>query len=513
MSEPSLPDDLSRWPENPYELLGVSPGVSPIDLKRSYIRLIRRFKPEAHPEHFRRIREAYEIVLRSIEYFSRLGIQIRPADEDPPDTSAVPDTAPSDTEQRPSGENEASVPPDEPADVGQASYAETPEREAPVDPYAEPIRRRPAARSVVDQAADLWSRAIRGEEAEAYRGLCRLHEAEPNHSELCLRLYWLLALDPALDVDRQPCDWLVKALRQTGLRGPALELYRREIEANPREADTPRFQSLLSINGNDGIVAELYHWRWAALRTFCGWDALAADWPVAKSRFSMADESIWLRLVCSAADAAAWNRLSKPGHRTWDDVQREMLALAHLGTRYSEWFDQFEFLTAVRGDWLVAKSNENSPAELFDLIAAGWHAPWPDYQADFERLIEQMADDPHHWISLLRNVPASLIGAFNHLLRCRENELGLQQFRPSLERVARMTSEFVAGLSWQDGVFVQQALDYCCREGLDPQWMADALLANQVVWNTSFVEPELLLNLAEDWPVRCVCLAHRLFWS
>ena len=64
MNDALLPDDLSQWPRDPYVLLGVAPGVSARDLRKAYSRLIRRFKPEQYPEHFRRIRDAYETVER-----------------------------------------------------------------------------------------------------------------------------------------------------------------------------------------------------------------------------------------------------------------------------------------------------------------------------------------------------------------------------------------------------------------------------------------------------------------
>jgi hypothetical protein len=55
-----LPDDPKHWPDDPFEVLGVTRGVSDADLRRAYTRLIRRFKPEHTPEQFRRVREAYE---------------------------------------------------------------------------------------------------------------------------------------------------------------------------------------------------------------------------------------------------------------------------------------------------------------------------------------------------------------------------------------------------------------------------------------------------------------------
>ena len=45
-------------------------NVLPRDLKRAYTRLIRAYKPEQHPEQFRRIREAYETALRYVEWYA-----------------------------------------------------------------------------------------------------------------------------------------------------------------------------------------------------------------------------------------------------------------------------------------------------------------------------------------------------------------------------------------------------------------------------------------------------------
>ena len=80
MSEPELPEDLDRWPSNPYELLRVEYGVSPRDLHRAYTRLIRTYKPEQYPEHFRRIREAYESLLRHAEMYSGWADALEPDD-------------------------------------------------------------------------------------------------------------------------------------------------------------------------------------------------------------------------------------------------------------------------------------------------------------------------------------------------------------------------------------------------------------------------------------------------
>jgi hypothetical protein len=59
MSEQSTP----RWsvlPGDPLAFFGLSAGFARQDLRRSYSRLIRQFKPETHPAEFQRIRAAYE---------------------------------------------------------------------------------------------------------------------------------------------------------------------------------------------------------------------------------------------------------------------------------------------------------------------------------------------------------------------------------------------------------------------------------------------------------------------
>src|SRR5207237_7727542 len=180
MSDRALPDDPAQWPNDPYELLGVAPEVSPPDLKRAYAQLIHRFKPEQHPEQFRLIRQAYEVVLRCAE----MGIvfRVRPADESEP----------------PAGELLS--------------------RPTPI---------------VLDDADRLCEQALNGEEAAAYAGLRALSERQPQRQDLLLRLYWLRTVFPDVDPERSAADWLIAAVRESGLSGPAMELLRLELLDHP----------------------------------------------------------------------------------------------------------------------------------------------------------------------------------------------------------------------------------------------------------------------------------------
>lgn len=56
-----LPDDFSQWPESNWDLFNLDcQNASYNDLRKAYSKLIKRFRPETHPEHFQRIQEAFE---------------------------------------------------------------------------------------------------------------------------------------------------------------------------------------------------------------------------------------------------------------------------------------------------------------------------------------------------------------------------------------------------------------------------------------------------------------------
>jgi len=52
---------MSDW-ENPYDILGVRRDASPQDVKKAYFTLVRKFPPEQHPDQFKRIRRAYDLL-------------------------------------------------------------------------------------------------------------------------------------------------------------------------------------------------------------------------------------------------------------------------------------------------------------------------------------------------------------------------------------------------------------------------------------------------------------------
>ena len=51
----SLPHDITQWPNDASAILGITDSATRKDVKRAYTRLIKQFKPEHFPEHFRRL--------------------------------------------------------------------------------------------------------------------------------------------------------------------------------------------------------------------------------------------------------------------------------------------------------------------------------------------------------------------------------------------------------------------------------------------------------------------------
>lgn len=65
-----LPDDVNKWPRDPWAVLGVDSNAELSEIRSAYAALIRRFKPEHHPQEFGRIRDAFDRARRSRGHFT-----------------------------------------------------------------------------------------------------------------------------------------------------------------------------------------------------------------------------------------------------------------------------------------------------------------------------------------------------------------------------------------------------------------------------------------------------------
>ena len=474
MGGADLPDDLREWPADPFELLGVDRSAADTDIKRAYSRLIRRFKPEHHPDQFRRIREAYEACLERATWF-------RPHTPSPP-----PPPRPVSPRSDPS--------PD--ADEPVVRHSPDLERTArQFDPPPDPVE-------------SLWELALDGQEEEAYRSLVRLMESDPDNEVLPLRLYWLLALNPALDAHRTRHHWLADALVRGRLSGPALELYRRELEANPEQAlDDPHdpgpYSGVLGIEANPSAVMTVARWRVSAAGRI-GWTArMLSDLMQAWVVLPMADEPGWLSLLVAAASWAAWFDSVTFDHF----LQSEVRALIHLQLSHAPLFDRLEEAERIANvrDWTGYGMR---PGAFFDLVRMAW----ADSGYARPPAVVAAAVDLSGWRPALDILDSSfghrplflelVAREFEHYLRNREL-LDTPEFPPDLLRGLARRLEVFRPISY---VSVQSKfLDLLVAHAVHPLEMAAALSSDGDPHYRQFA-----VELHADRSLRVVWLAHRV---
>jgi len=471
MSEHQLPEDLDLWPRDPYQLLGVAHGIGPRDLKRAYTRLIRTYKPEQYPEHFRRIREAYETVLRHVKMFG--GFDLHPVvkpqateDEDvPPETICIPPFS---------------------IDVNGGRAESAP----PSEPYT------------------LWQLAIDGDERGAYRRLRELDESHPGRAAVCLPLYWLLVLYPELDPQRAPCDWLVNGLLASGFVGPLRELYRREIADDPSEGTSPRCGRLLNLEMTPAAVADLVEWRWQAAGRLGHWWIIAEDLERLRPKVVREDEEAWARLLLSAVEQLTAMQDPKAGLQIRQALD-EIKQFEHLQSRLAEALDRHEFLLEVSRGLQMLRKDPNIPRALLDLVPMSWTRPFAEVRPGLLQLLSELNRQP--WTTLrlfdrIQGEAAAVLGQFGNLLALLAGTVPDADDERSEEDRAGLIRQFLTSKDWDTyASFRGELLGFCLRDVLAPTEVSNAVLAHG--------DTNLAQRIMEDWPMRYVWQAYQLFWA
>jgi len=449
-----LPDDPRHWPRDPYELLGVESSASETDVKRAYTRLIRRFKPEHSPEQFRLIREAYEAALEHRKWYPVFPTEYTP-------------------------------PADDPAPVVVTSG------DAPPESAPEPARPR-TVRGPEDEA---WALAVAGEAVEAYTRLVELARSRVESAELALRLYWLLAVHPALDADRTRHDWLATALVRSRLRGPAVELYRRELEADPVVALSERYVRLLEADANAMEKLNLARLRLAGATPIKAWHVVEADLAALAGHHDELDERAWLWFLVEVSRCAGFDAPNPAYSRCVDSFQ----LLRHLELRESWAFDQEEEHRALAQGWRLATA---VPAAVREVVRLAWSGPHGAWRKALPVAAKWVRDDPDAALRQLGAVRfmhgcASVLTAFQRLLD---------------ESCSEASSAYPAGLvrglvreylstSGHLGYSSRRAtlLPFLVEEQIAPEELVQACYADQdgtVRWLTSEVRKDTVLRLA-----------------
>ena len=217
-------------------MLGVSQKTDRRGLKRAYAALIRVYEPEHHPDHFRRLREAFELLDKRLSWMEANSATSQEALEP---SAVAADGAAGGGRRR------------------QAAAAEC------------------AAHQMPAELEVPWHAACRGDLAAAYASHAQLARQDRADELLYARLHWLLRIDRQLDPDRDPRDWLVAGMKRCGLVGRLTELYRCELIEDPYEALRDRCDEALSCSRQSGLLAQLVLARWFAAAKLRKWAVIS----------------------------------------------------------------------------------------------------------------------------------------------------------------------------------------------------------------------------------------------
>lgn len=494
MSDHTLPENPAHWPSNPYDLLGVRHGANRNELRRAYTRLLKLYKPERAPEEFRRLREAYEQATSWL-----------PWNEEPEPRPPVVNVEPQPSATAHPQHGDAPQPAPDDAAVESVSQPES-----ETQPASEPAQAAPRSVTVsFEQQADTYWNIWLDRPAEAYRALAQLVERQPHSTDLYARLYWILSLQPQLDADRTPCDWLARGLRHCDWPGTLHALYWGEIDRDPVEAISNRYtELLLSMEQVDRLVDMAQRrWRAAALTK---WSLIGADLESLRPRLERESASTWLQLLLMAVDELAWiDELDAT--QTFDKYAGEINRLGAVRVTDFDKLARFDILRELAAGFRRAAGNPLVPQALLTLSALSWTHPHWEIRPEIVAWLEEVFAKPQF---VLDNFDRLAEGGAMLLAQLQGFLAPLDQSQDLWTTALRAGHivDFIDRAEWSNYRKFRPALwSFCRRDFISPEQVAMATFQHsrfQLNTGTHLAEA-----IESDWPLRCACQASRAIES
>ena len=459
MSDAHLPDNLDDWPKDPFALFGVPRSINQRELRRVYTRLIREFKPERLPAHFRRIREAYETLHRYAAWNDADAADEERAGE-------VEDT--SDLRDQP-------------------------------EPEAAPMPRRL-------EPDECWRWALAGETQRAYDALRELHLERSCQPDLLLRLYWLLIVNPDLDPARTPRNWLVEGLRTCAQHHRLFEQYSNEVAGDPNEVLHDRFVNLLELVQGP-LLTQLLECRWQALARLELWTVIHNDLDAYRDKVCRQDESDWLRILLSLAGKCFHIQPLSP-HSVFQKCQKQIEKIGHLSLAHGSLFDSAEALIQ-----LSRESANLAPGIVLEVAAHVLADRMEEAVLALEPFLTLACQSPKEALNLLDQTVAvapNLMSEFSRAISWLSWTSSRDNSSEHTKEIAEHAIYAILDSPIKHKKYAKarhEILAYCCKEGLRPEQMI------QWLQEQSKAPSNLAQRLASDLPLQCTCTAFRLGWA
>jgi hypothetical protein len=230
-----------------------------------------------------------------------------------------------------------------------------------------------------------WQLAGFNRLSEAYSRLVELDSTRPNRPESALQLYWLLALNPELDSIRSRHEWLATALTRSRLSTPALELYKRELEANPEAGLSEPYNKMLEIEASSENLLGIASQRLAAAGLRRSWHVIESDLTILSDREHNAEA--WLSFLLGVLAHLCFDRPTP----VYEQCLHRLADLRYLEFRESRLFDQIEELQQRAKFWRAAT---DLPVAVMEVVRDAWVGPATAWKKTMIRAAEWTADDP-----------------------------------------------------------------------------------------------------------------------
>ncbi len=340
-----LPDDVDRWPNSPWQLLGIDPNASQKELRTAYVRLIRKYKPEFYPQQYHRIRSAYDSLKQTTQKH--------------PETLRLESDAAVD--QRTVDESRPSDGPQKPADV-------TAERTDTQTPAMQPMAQKPT----LNAAVDCFQLACAGQRQAAYDRLQQLASEPRVGPEPFAMLYWLLRLDPGLGKGRTPVTWIEEGLERVGYHGVLASLFQREIDADVSPAIRSSWVVRILSSGTSSESSELGRRCFHSAARTNQWELINTFLDALRHRSSPLDPRQSFEMLLEVLDCCAWEdafQAQEIFRTCWDEIQQ--LPEWHL--EYSQALYRYDEYIAISKAVNCARNHEHPLLRLIcDGIVLSW---------------------------------------------------------------------------------------------------------------------------------------------